>query len=246
MLMPSLTDMMLANDFVYLFTDRSVDFFLGKEQKGLTRPQKKYLSEQLGFLLQDVINVRQVHGEQVLIVNAANRLSFHQVPCADALITDLANCPIAVRTADCLPVFFYDPRRKCVGVAHAGWRGTQKRIAEKVVRALQQNYQSNPRDLRVILGPAIRSCCYQVGAEFKDIFPDDVTARDNQLYLDMVKVNQRQLTQAGVLAGHIYDNQQCTCCNPEFFSYRREGADTGRHLSLIMLLDAGHKEKVRV
>ena len=95
-------------------------------------------------------------------------------PDADAFITDEKNLPIAIRTADCVPVFIFDPIRRVIGLAHAGWRGTYKEIASKTVQRMQEKYASQPSDLKVVLGPCIRECCYKVNEEFRDYFPSNV------------------------------------------------------------------------
>ena len=194
-----------------------------------------------GVDYRDLVCARQVHGDAVVSINDTDKgrgacsaeTAFADT---DALITATAGVPLAVFTADCLPILLYDPQLSCVAAVHAGWRGTKNRIVEKTILRLRQEYRSDAKDIRAFLGPCIRSCCYEVGAEFKTFFPDAVRVRDGKVYFDLAEANCVQLRQAGVLAGHISDEGMCTSCQADdFFSFRREGAGTGRMMSVIMV-----------
>jgi polyphenol oxidase len=135
-----------------------------------------------------------------------------------------------------VPVFIFDPRHHAIGVAHAGWKGTHKAIALKTVQRMQEKYDSRFSDLKIILGPSIRECCYQVGQEFSGHFPLHIKERGGHLYLDLIKANRDQLLQAGILQENIFDSGICTYCNKNYFSFRRDGAKAGRMISLMMLV----------
>jgi hypothetical protein len=75
-----------------------------------------------------------------------------------------------VRTADCLPVLLVDPKRRAVGAVHAGWRGALTRIVEKAVGEMRRVYGSDPPSLLAVLGPSIRTCCYEVGQQLEEAF----------------------------------------------------------------------------
>ena len=217
------------------FSDRSLDFALKEDQTNLTVPQRNYLTEQLGFPIPQVINIRQVHGDHVISVGGEDLRGRNALPEADGIITNAVGVPIAVRTADCLPVFIFDPQKNCVGLVHAGWRGSEKQIALQAVKLMREQWACAPEDLRVVWGPAIRSCCYEVGQEFKNFFPQETAERNGKIFLDLVLVNRNQLLRYGVKPKNIFDSRSCTCCDPAYFSYRREGQATGRHLSLLVL-----------
>ena len=88
----------------------------------------------------------------------------------DGLITNTPGILLGILTADCLPVILVDPKNRAVGVFHAGWRGTVKRIVEKGVGEMQRWFGTRPQDLKAAIGPAIRGCCYEVGPEVRDAF----------------------------------------------------------------------------
>jgi len=77
---------------------------------------------------------------------------------------------LGIQTADCLPIILVDPKQRAVGVFHAGWRGTVKRIVEKGVGEMHRRFGSRPRDLKAAIGPGVRSCCYEVGEEVRQQF----------------------------------------------------------------------------
>ena len=217
------------------FSDRSLDFALKEDQTNLTVPQRNYLTEQLGFPIPQVINIRQVHGDHVISVGGEDLRGRNALPEADGIITNAVGVPIAVRTADCLPVFIFDPQKNCVGLVHAGWRGTHREIAMRTLQMMRKNFGTWFADLKVAFGPSIRSCCYEVGPEFKKYFPKEVVRKADRFYLDLPLINKRQLLKLGIKEKNICDCKICTCCERNFFSYRREKEKAGRMVSLMML-----------
>lgn len=108
----------------------------------------------------------------------------------DGLVTNTPGLLLAVKTADCMPIIIVDPKKHAVGVFHAGWRGTLKRIAEKGVGEMRRWFGSRPQDLKAALGPSIRNCCYNVGEEVRDHFRSqfeyaDTLFREWQTYEDI-------------------------------------------------------------
>lgn len=216
-------------------SDAAIDFTPADFDSHLTVPQQKYLKHLCGVTIPQVFWRKQIHGDDILNVNGSVN-SARACPDADAYVTHEKNLPIAIRTADCVPVFIFDPLKKIIGLAHAGWKGTHKAIAAKTVRRMQEHYQSNPQDLKVVIGPSIRQCCYQVGAEFKEYFPSYISQRDGYLYVDITQANIDQLLKAGIRKENIRDVGVCTCCDKNYFSFRRDGAKAGRMISIMMLV----------
>jgi len=182
-----------------------------------------------------VIEGEQVHGSSVAVVER-RRGNGGPVAGCDALITHLPGVTLLVRTADCLPMFFADPRRGVVGLAHAGWRGLSAALPMRVVAALRRAYQSPADELYVAIGPAIRDCCYDVGQEFAARFGRQVRRRAARRVCDLIGVARRQLQQCGVQPSRLCDARRCTACEAQhWFSVRRDGEATGRLVSAIML-----------
>ncbi len=113
-----------------------------------------------------LITLRQVHSDVIHRVDspAAQQLA------GDGLITAAPELLLGIQTADCLPVILVDPKRRALGVFHAGWRGTNKRIVEKGVGEMRRCFGSRARDLKAAIGPGIHGCCYEVGAEVREQF----------------------------------------------------------------------------
>ncbi|MDZ4242462.1 MAG: peptidoglycan editing factor PgeF [Candidatus Omnitrophota bacterium] len=226
-------DLFAAESLVAFVSDRAVDFAL-PPGGALTDAQRTDLSVKLGGCGTAVVNIRQVHGDRIITADVRS-LSEDSVPEADAVVTRSPGVPTAVRTADCLPVFLFDPVRRCIGIAHAGWKGSRSGVAAKTLDVMIRQWGCRPSDLRAAFGPCIRPCCYEVGPEFRESFPDDLVVRHGSLYMDLAAVNRKQLLASGMDKSRIADSEICTCCSPGYFSFRREGQKAGRHLSLIML-----------
>ena len=113
---------------------------------------------------------------------------------------------------------------------------TRKDILAKTIRLMCKEFKGRPEYLQVAFGPAIRSCCYEVGSEFKHFFSGGLIERDGRYYLDLLGINKRQILDSGVKEANIFDSGICTFCkNEDFFSYRKEGKSCGRIMSVIML-----------
>lgn len=181
------------------------------------------------------IQAEQIHGRSIAMIES-NRYSGVSIPGCDALITHLSSSSLFIRTADCIPLFFSDPSRGVVGLAHIGWRGLNKSLPMHLVSAFRRNYHSNPKELHVLIGPAIRVCCYEVGEEFSKIFDArHVYRKKDHLVCDLPNIATEQLIECGISREHIQDSKECTACDlKRWFSLRREGPETGRLLSFIM------------
>jgi len=218
---------------------QNMSLFYGDTRESLSNRQNFLLS--LGIDYRDMVCARQIHSSCVRYVKEEDKgrgaLSYDtSIPDTDALVTDRENLPLAVFTADCLSIFLYDPLTPAIGLVHAGWRSTKENIAAKAVQLMQERFNSKPSSLYVGFGPAIRSCCYEVGADFRDLFSYGLIERNNRYYLDLAGINRKQALDSGVLKDNILDSAICTSCrNAEFFSYRKEGASCGRMMSVIML-----------
>ena len=230
------------NDFfpghvLTLFTQRDIDFSFSQKKEVFNDHRKEFLNTHLGNCFEKTINIRQVHGDTVIVVADDRLFEKTSVPQADGLITNLKNIPLTIRTADCLPIYLFDPQKECIGLVHAGWKSSQKKIVSKAIDLMHQHYGSRPENLQVAFGPSIQKCCYEVKEEFCDFFPNETTKKDQQYYLDLSLVNFNQLTVLGVPGKNILQSAVCTCCDARYYSYRREGSGAGRMIAVMMLRD---------
>ncbi len=181
------------------------------------------------------VAAEQVHGGSVAVIEQAGDATT-AVPGCDALLTDVAGLALLVRTADCLPMFFADPGRRVIGIAHVGWRGLAASLPVRVVAAFRHTYHTQASELQVAIGPAIRACCYEVGPEFVARFGPFVREQGGRRTCDLVGVARAQLLQCGVRTERVLDSRRCTACETQhWFSLRREGQATGRLTSLIVM-----------
>ena len=214
--------------------DASMNFQSTDFDAPLTTAQRAYLKKECGMDVSHVFWRKQIHGDDILVAKDSS-YSSHGCPDADAYITCQKNLPVAIRTADCVPVLLFDRVKRAVGIVHAGWKGTAKEITYKTVGRMKETFGSQPEHIQAVLGPAIQPCCYEVSQEFRQYFPDEIIERGGKLYVDMTKNNYKQLLKAGLKKENIHNTGVCTCCNPKYFSFRRDIQKAGRMISLMML-----------
>ena len=227
-------DDVLGGPILARTTQKEVDFAFSSGPGLFTDHQRNYIQSHFPFSMEVVATVKQVHGKRIKVVRHADE-SHDRIGEADGLITDIPQRPIGIRTADCLPVFMYDPEHRAIGLVHAGWKGSRQRIVARALDSMQRHYRTEAKDVRVVLGPGIRQCCYQVSEVFKRYFPRDIIWTKRGYYCSLSGINRRQLNEAGVAQAHIHDSNVCTCCDATYFSYRREGLHAGRMLSIMMI-----------
>jgi hypothetical protein len=211
--------------------DRSVDFMPDPMSGRLNQPQIDFLVDHLGPFVSYVVTIRQVHGNRIVVADRHTSPGLE----ADGVISRQKGIPLTVRTADCLPVFLFDRDSHAIGLVHAGWKGTREGVVIRAVEKMKEEFGTEPVNLKAAFGPAIGSCCYEVGKEFRDYFPEEVTEKEGKFFLDMPLINKRQLLASGVPGDHILVSNSCTACDLNYFSYRREGEKAGRMISVMML-----------
>ncbi len=159
----------------------------------------------------------------------------------DAVITNLKGVCVAIKTADCVPVLLYDPKRKVVAAVHAGWRGTVQDIVIKTIQKMIKEFGTDTSDLIAGIGPSICPEVYEVGEEvWKQFGPEfylpTYTAKPDKRLLNLWQANYHQLIVAGIPANQIEVARTCTFSDPDrFFSARRDGIKTGRMATGIMI-----------
>lgn len=200
---------------------------------------RKHFCDLMGVPFERMVCLEQVHGANIVRVmpGDAGRGAKSQeetIPGCDAAITNDKTVVLSVRTADCAPVFFMDPVKRAIGLAHIGWRGGLHDLAAKMVQAMRIQFLSKPENILVAIGPMIRSCCYEVGQEFQKEFKAFCQKRKNGFYLNLTGKILNGLKAQGILESHIFDSGICTVCeNKRFPSYRKEGPEFRPILSVI-------------
>ncbi len=190
---------------------------------------------------------KQTHSATVKTINArffisGNEERKHLLMETDAIITNLKGVCIAIKTADCVPILIYDPKKSVVAAVHAGWRGTMQNIVSVTINKMMEEFGSQPSDLWAGIGPSVSPEVYEVGEEVWNRFdpefyhPSNPAQSDKRL-LDIRRVNFSQMTLTGIPPGQIEVTNICTYSDPErFYSARRDGQKTGRMATGIMLI----------
>lgn len=188
----------------------------------------------VGFSLDTLCTVFQVHGNRTVFVSEKAEEDQQE---ADALVTDRA-LTLAVKYADCVPMLMADGQGR-VAAVHAGWRGTVLDVAGNAVACLR-DHGAALADLRVSVGPCIGPCCFvvqrDVAQQVESMGLAEVVIPEgpDQFRVDLPLANQRLLERAGVLPRNIEQLHACTACHPAlFFSHRRDGSPSGRHMAFI-------------
>ena len=199
------------------------------------------LADALGIRSNDFVFMKQVHSGRAAVVGLKQRgkgvKAYEDAMVGvDSLITTLSGVCLVVQVADCVPSLLFDPNRKVVGTAHAGWKGTMKQISRNTVKKMQQDFGCKPEHLVAGIGPAVGPCCYelldeQLTEKWEQLYTkadEVVVERRNKKFLDLWQANKIQLLRFGLQEENIEIIRICTSCNADrFYSYKKEG-ETGR------------------
>lgn len=228
----------LIKDAEAFFTTR--DFCIKSKEENMqniVKNNKKSLCDYLKISENNLISPSQTHTANTDVA-IENKISY---PETDGLILTKKELAIFLNFADCTPVILYDEKQNIGAISHAGWRGTAQRIAPLTVQKMVENFNSQPKNIVAIIGPAIGFCCYNVGEEVLHKLSQTVQnfdglseVRNGNIFVDLKNINKRQLEELGV--SKIDVCPYCTVCNNEnFFSYRKENATTNRHSAVLKL-----------
>ncbi len=218
-----------------------------------TRPHTMKHDLEIGIPVQGVqgaaplawtLSVKQVHGTEALVVDRSLSSADRFVGGWDALVTDQPGIMVAVRTADCVPILMHDPTHGVVAAVHAGWRGAVGAIVPKTLALLETRFGSNPKQVRLSIGPSAGVCCYEVDEPVLERLRQGVPSWGNvvrlasggKAKLDLKGLIKEQALACGATPQAITTVNLCTICHEDlFFSYRREGKVNGTMISAIGL-----------
>jgi YfiH family protein len=223
-----------------VFTDNSD----GQSHEGWHRVECRNAAfeEYLRVPLSHVFYAYEEHTGNVLVVTSENVEDLEamdkdripeQIGEYDALATDVPHTMLCICTADCLPLFLYDPRQNVAAIAHCGWRGICNGIVSNTARSMVEHFGTNPRDVVAAFGPSICKGCYEVGGELKDAFarrflPQEVqrlfaSLPSGKFLLDSRNAVALELLREGVRQDKIHDVGICTFESDDYPSFRGEG-----------------------
>lgn len=221
------------------FTTRET--FIKSEQPDkltIINNNRKLISDYLQIQENNIIHPQQTHSANINLAQK-NKTDY---PNTDSLILTNPTQAIYLNFADCTPLIFYDEKQNIGAIAHAGWRGTAKKIGILTAEKLVKEFNTKLSDINVLIGPAISKCCYDVGQEVLEQLKNSVINsnrlyeyKDNKIFVDLKNINKTQLTEIGIEKIDVCP--YCTCCDNElFFSYRKEQGTTNRHNAILKLI----------
>ncbi len=171
----------------------------------------------------------QIHSTKVQYVNSPG--NYNKV---DGLITDNPNIMLTLKVADCVPIYLYIPDSKIIGLVHSGWRGTVNGIIENTIYLIS-TITEYIKNIRILLGPAIGFCCYEVCSEVADGFTKNAKKRiDNRKWhIGLHEEIIIRLVKMGISRNNIKKSDICTFENMHYHSYRRDGLKAGRMIAFM-------------
>ena len=186
---------------------------------------------------QDLVFVKQVHDDQVVILNSKNIDSYdgthRAIGTGDALVTNVSGKFLTTQLADCQPILLYDPNRQVVANVHSGWRGSIKNILGRTLGIMEKYFKCDSAHIVAGIGPSLGPCCAEFVNYRKEIPRIYWRYKSTDDHFDFWALSRDQLIHAGVRAENIETSRMCTKCNTQaFFSYRGEGR-TGRFAAVI-------------
>ncbi len=210
---------------------------VGDDEQRVTENRARLLAAN-GLAADRLALCSQTHSTRVVAVQTGHGAldPLSQAPSADGLATSASGLAVGVMTADCLPVLLWAKDHGAVAAVHAGRVGLYDGIIASAMEAMSREVGAAPSDCRVVIGPSIGPCCYEVSVELADAFrarfgADIASGRQ----LDLWSAAERALHETGVPAASIHVARACTCCDAKrFFSHRRDGAGSGRMVSVVV------------
>ena len=233
-----------------IFASMNLGFNRGDPEENVFENYRR-ICRSMGICSEQLVFPDQVHDCVVRRASAADRgkgiTRARDYAGVDSQITDEPGVALVVFGADCVPVFFYDPVHRAIGVAHAGWKGTAAGIVQNTVLRMQEEFHTKPSELVTVIGPSIGQECYEVGAEVaaafrnrfehtEGILRESPGGEADKYMLNLWEANRRLLADAGIATEHITVSGLCTMCRQELlFSHRATAGKRGSLAGFLML-----------
>ena len=232
-----------------IYASMNLSFQRGDDEHDV-RENFKRIAAAIGVKEEEITFSKQTHTANVREVSLEDKgkgltkqMDYDNV---DGLVTNVPGICLATFYADCVPLFFVDPKKRAIGLSHSGWRGTVEKIGKRTVVKMSQLYGSTPQDIYPPVGPSICPDCSEVTGDviegFQKNFREEYWKelfykKENGRYqLNLWKANEFVLREAGVLEEHLAVTNLCTCCNPELlFSHRASHGKRGNLGAFLQL-----------
>lgn len=220
------------NQIKYYFTttlDGNLAYHVNDIKENVDK-NREAVALKMNYKNEDLVYMNQVHGNNVQIVDEN---SPKLIDNCDGLITKTKGLPLMVMVADCIPILFFDEIQGVIAAVHAGRNSTFLKIAQITANKMMSELGCNANNIKVIMGPSIHTCCYEVSEELAKIvktsFGEKFCKGRN---IDLHGINVKLLEEVGIR--NIRISEVCTKCSTEpFFSYRKD-TKTGRFAGIIV------------
>lgn len=232
-----------------IFSSMNVSFTRGDERSAVETNYRR-LAEAMHADYEKFVFTDQTHTVNVRKVTAEDAGKGIVRECdyadVDGLITNEPGLVLSTFYADCVPLYFVDPVHKAIGLSHSGWRGTVRRMGKATIEAMHREYGSRPEDMICAIGPSICQDCYEISADVAEQFAKEFSGHEKEIlrespknlsiskqadrkyHLNLWKVNEIVLLEAGVKLENIAVTDVCTCCNSEvLYSHRASHGQRG-------------------
>lgn len=229
---------------------KSMNLSFKNDLKDNVMQNYKIICDAINCNFENVVLSNQVHKDKVYKVTKKDAgkglLKESDIKEYDALITNQQGIVLTTFYADCVPIFILDTEKKAIGIAHSGWKGTVLEIGKKTILKMIKEFNTNPKDLIIGIGPSISLCCFQVDKPVVDSFLKNIpfskkyifqdNSFQNKFKIDLQNIIKESIISLGVLEKNIEISGLCTMCNSHmFFSHRIMGDKRGSLAGLICL-----------
>lgn len=203
--------------------DGTMKFLNDKNNDKIKLNREKFFAKQ-NIKLNQIVSAGLVHKNRVKIVSKNNAGKF--IKSFDGLITDENNLYLTITVADCLPIYTYDFKEKIIGIAHAGWQGVKQNIAKNVIDSMKENFNSNPSNIFIYIGPHLQKCHFEVKDNLLlkfNRYKNAIIKKGDKVFIDLSLIVKTQLLEQKILEKNISISGDCTfCLKDKYFSYRRD------------------------
>lgn len=202
----------------------------------LNLENRKRFFQKIGISENKIIAAEIVHENKVEIVDET---SPNMILGADGLVTKSKNVFLSVTIADCIPVYFYEPRQKIIGIAHCGWRGIVAGVIETAVEKIIE-LGGKVENIEIAFGPGINVCHFEIQEDvlnkFND-YPEFIIRKDEKIFVDLKGIMRKQLGNLNIAFENIEDNEECTMESDRYFSFRRDKPEKVEAMIAVIGMD---------
>ncbi len=231
-----------------IYSSLNLSFDRGDNRENVIK-NYQIIADEIGEDIKSFTASKQTHTTNVRIITEDDKgkgiTRDRDYTDVDGMLTNNPNIVLFTYYADCVPLFFADPVKKIVGMAHSGWRGTAGKIGKVTVEKMVSYFDCKKEDIICAIGPSICKSCYEISEDvaevfkemFKDKWEDILEDKHNGHYqLDLWRANELILLEAGITQNHIENRRICTCENSDIlFSHRASNGKRGNLAGFIGL-----------